>query len=388
MFKKNYDYIIVATILICHYLYLSNFSNLYIYEIYDYYLGVNNTFHDFFWYPSNAFINKINVFNQFEANYPSNQPAPNYSLLHTIIFTPFGKLNYNFSKILYLITNLILLFEIYRLLRKNFFLDNKIFFLFCFFLFSPTLIFCLKVGQYSIFCLWGFLIFFTSNNRLFKFIGILIATLKYTFAPIIFFYLFFEKNFLTIITLIIVNIFAVYFYSIYFDVSFINALINPVLTGWKTQATGVGDLLSLLGNYPKFPFNIIIILSTIFILHYFIHYNLRRCRKFDFIIVSIITLISLRHLSYDYIFIMPIILMLSDKIKIKSKIILLIIFFYFLFILPWTILEPIRYTKIFILFNLVLNLILLFIVLKLEIKNKYYKYYNLILDKYFLRKHK
>ena len=68
MFKKNYDYIIVATILICHYLYLSNFSNLYIYEIYDYYLGVNNTFHDFFWYPSNAFINKINVFNQFEAN--------------------------------------------------------------------------------------------------------------------------------------------------------------------------------------------------------------------------------------------------------------------------------------------------------------------------------
>ena len=54
----------------------------------------------------------------------------------------------------------------------------------------------------------------------------------------------------------------------------------------------------------------------------------------------------------------------------------------------WTILEPIRYTKIFILFNLVLNLILLFIVLKLEIKNKYYKYYNLILDKYFLRKHK
>ena len=85
---------------------------------------------------------------------------------------------------------------------------------------------------------------------------------------------------------------------------------------------------------------------------------------------------------------MPIILMLSEKIKIKSKIILLIIFFYFLFILPLTILEPIRYTKIFILFNLVLNLILLFIVLESEIKNKYYKYYNLILDKYFLRKHK
>jgi hypothetical protein len=44
--------------------------------------------------------------------------------------------------------------------------------------------------------------------------------------------------------------------------------------------------------------------------------------------------------------------------------------------------------RIINIFNLVLNLILLFIVLESEIKNKYYKYYNLILDKYFLRKHK
>jgi hypothetical protein len=77
---------------------------------------------------------------------------------------------------------------------------------------------------------------------------------------------------------------------------------------------------------------------------------------------------SLKHLNYDYIFIFPVILLLFEKINFKSKIILSIVIFYFLFILPWSIIEPIRYTKYFIFFNLSLNLILLMIALKLIVK--------------------
>jgi len=369
--KKNYDQVIIGLILVCHFLYLSNSSKLFIYEFYDYYLGVGNTFHDFFWYPSYAIIKKINIFDQFSsgvpAPYPSGHPAPNYSILHSIIFTPFGALNYNLSKIFYLFINLILLFSIYNQL-KNFFLKKNLIFFFCIFLFSPALILCLKVGQYTIFCLWGFILFFNSNNKLFKFTGILIATGKYTFAPIVGFYLFFSKKFTVLLFLLAANIAAILFYSIYFDMSVVSALKNPILMGWKTQAIGAGDLLSFLGNHPRFPFNIIIVLLIFFILKCFIYFNSRRSKVFDLVILSILTLMSLKHLNYDYIFIFPVILLLFEKINFKSKIILSIVIFYFLFILPWSIIEPIRYTKYFIFFNLSLNLILLMIALKLIVK--------------------
>jgi hypothetical protein len=213
-------------------------------------------------------------------------------------------------------------------------------------------------------------LFFSSNNKLLKLTGILIATGKYTFAPIVGFYLFFQKKFTMLLFLLVTNIAAVLFYSIYFDISVLSALKNPILMGWKTQAIGAGDLLSFLGNHPRFPFNIIIVLLIFFILNCFIYFNSRRSKVFDLVILSILTLMSLKHLNYDYIFIFPAILLLFEKINFKSKIILSIIIFYFLFILPWSIIETIRYTKYFIFFNFMLNIVLLLITFKSIMTNK------------------
>jgi len=375
---KNYDYVIIGSILTCHFIYLGNFSNLFFYEIYDYYLQTGNHLRDFFWYPSNALINKINVFDTYLKEYnfssfPPGYPPPNYSLLHTLIFIFFGVLPLPVARIFYLFTNLILLFFIYKQLKNICLNNNIIFFLFCLFLFSPTLILCLKMGQYTVFCLWGFVTYFNNNKLFFKFLGLLIATAKYTFAPIIGLYLLFEKKFMMFFFLITSNVLAVLFYSIYFEISFVNALINPILMGWKTQAIGAGDLLSFLGNHPKFPFNVIVVLLVFFLLKYLIYFNSKRSAIYDLTVVCILTLMSLKHLSYDYIFIFPTTLMLLEKISLRSKIILMIIIFYYLFILPWSIIEPIRYTKTLIFFNMTLNFILLFIVLSPEIKNKYYK---------------
>jgi len=377
--KKNYDDIIVGIILTSHFLYLGNISNLYFYEIYDHYLKTSNDFRDFFWYPSNAFLNKINIFDTYlnEYNfrsYPPGYTPPNYSILHTLIFLPFGFLPFSISVKFYLFLNLILLFFIYKKLKYKFQTYNKsIFLLFILFIFSPALILCLKIGQYTIFCLWGFLVYFTNkNNRLFfKFLGLLLATGKYTFAPIVGLYLLLQRKFKIFFLLIIINITAVLFYSIYFNISFQTALINPILMGWKTQAIGAGDLLSFLGNHPRFPFNIIIVLLIFFILKCFIYFNSRRSKVFDLIILSILTLMSLKHLNYDYIFIFPAILLLFEKINFKSKIILSIIIFYFLFILPGSIIETIRYAKYFIFFNFMLNIVLLLITFKSIMTNKH-----------------
>ena len=157
--------------------------------------------------------------------------------------------------------NLILLFFIYKKLKYKFKTYNKsIFLLFILFLFSPALILCLKIGQYTIFCLWGFLIYFTNNNNklFFKFLGLLLATGKYTFAPIVGLYLLLQRKFKIFFLLITLNITAVLFYSIYFNISFQAAFVSPIIMGWNTQAIGAGDLLSFLGNHPKFPFNILI----------------------------------------------------------------------------------------------------------------------------------
>ena len=377
--KNNYDFIIIFLILFFHFLYLLNFYQLPIYLFYDYYLQIPSLFQDFFWYPSNALINNINVYDlYFEKNsireYQPGYPPPNYSILHTIIFLPFGFFSFETSKKIYLFINMLLLFGIYQIL-KNYYKNNKIFFLYIFFLFSPLLVHLLKVGQYSIFCLWGFTVYFYKNNNHFlKFIGLLISTLKYTFAPIIGLYLLLERKFKILFYLILTNIAATIFYSTYFNISFAKALLNPILMGWKTQAVGAGDLLSFLGNHPQFPFNIVVVALIFFFLKYFIYFNTKRIIVFDLILICVLSLMSFKHLNYDYILVFPAILLIFEKISNKSKIILSCIIFYFLFILPFFLIEAIRYTKYFIFFNLLLNLILLVITLKLILKKNFLNY--------------
>lgn len=381
--KNNYDLFLVFLILFFHFLYLSSFYKLPIYSIYDYYLKTPSDLRDFFWYPSKAFLEKVNIFETYlnEYNFRSYPPGfvpPNYSILHTLIFIPFGFLPFSLSKIFYLFINLILLFNVYKKLRDTLYVKNKKFFLFfCVFLISPTLMLCLKLGQYSIFCLWGFVMYFTTKKLHFtKFISLLIATAKYTFLPIISLYLLLEKKFKIFFFIIFANIVPVIIYSVYFDISVISALIAPIIMGWKTQAIGAGDLLSFLGNHPQFPFNIIVVALIFFFLKYFIYFNTKRIRVFDLILICILSLMSFKHLNYDYIVIFPAILLIFEKINNKSKIILSCIVFYFLFILPCFLIEPIRYTKYFIFFNLLLSLILLVITLGLILKKKIFNYFD------------
>ena len=169
--KNNYDFIIIFLILFFHFLYLLNLYQFPIYLFYDYYLKIPTLFQDFFWFPSNALINNINVYElYFEKNnireYLPGYPPPNYSILHTIIFLPFGFFSFETSKKIYLLVNMFLLFNIYQIF-KNYYKNNKIFYLYIFFLFSPLLIHLLKVGQYTIFCLWGFIIYFYKNKNQF-----------------------------------------------------------------------------------------------------------------------------------------------------------------------------------------------------------------------------
>lgn len=385
--KNNYDFIIIFLILFFHFLYLLNLYQFPIYLFYDYYLKIPTSFQDFFWFPSNALINNINVYElYFEKNnireYLPGYPPPNYSILHTIIFLPFGFFSFETSKKIYLLVNMFLLFNIYQIF-KNYYKNNKIFYLYIFFLFSPLLIHLLKVGQYTIFCLWGFIIYFYKNkNQSLQFIGFLISTLKYTFAPIISLYLLFEGKLKILFISIVLNIIAIIFYSLHFNISFELALANPILMGWKAQAIGVGDLLSFLGNHPQFPFNIMVVALFFFFLKYFIYFNTKRVRVFDLILICVLSLMSFKHLNYDYIVIFPAILLIFEKINNKSKIILSCIVFYFLFILPCFLIEPMRYTKYFIFFNLLLNLILLAITLELILKKKIFNY----LDKQYNKK--
>jgi hypothetical protein len=134
--------------------------------------------------------------------------------------------------------------------------------------------------------------------------------------------------------------------------------------GWKTQAIGAGDLLSFLGNHPQFPFNTIVVTLVFFFLKYFIYINTKRIRVFDLILICILSLMSFKHLNYDYILVLPAILLIFENITNKNKIILSCIIFYYLFILPCFLIELIRYTKYFIFFNFTLNIVLLFITLK------------------------
>ena len=369
MFKiKNLVFFFIFSIILIFIQFSYQFSFLDIYNI-------NYSFQDLKYSGSKLFLNDENIYKIYFDD-PSDQRIlgsqyPNYSITSIYFHLPLGFFSFDLANIIWRVFSIILLAHIY-IIFSNYELNikNKDFILFgsmIFLIFSKPFHVLINTGNFSIVCFWAYIFyFFGKKNNIF--ISLLISSIKYSFAPILFFYAIYKKNFLKILLVCFVTILFLIHFSYKFDYDFIKLMVAPLQIGASSTASGFLDFQTLLGNHPKNIFlRYGLILITSLSLFYIILKYTQRNELFDLSIVSILTILFYKHLYYDIIFLLPV-LIYSFKVEIKQRCVLNTIIFYYWFISYLDFFEFIKYWKSFMLFNNILLIICLGVLIFNNIK--------------------
>ncbi len=334
----------------------------------------NTNFSDLQWSPSVLFSQNIDVYKSFYENKLQDlifgSGFPNYSTVSIYIHLFMSKMSFeNATKIWFLLFNLIMIY-LYRVLKnKTDLKEIHIFVILIFFIFSKPYMQLLSSGQFSIVSFFSFFLYFFFNKEK-KFIGYFLISIKYSFLPIILIYdlIRYKRLIFFILTLILSLIFVLH-YTIYFGSNFFDNLVAPILIGKATSASGVLDLQTLLGDilnndFLKYIFLFIIGTLSIIIIYKYTNREV----IFDLSICSLLTLLIFKHLYYDFVLLLPVLIysIIKTKKLIKILIILVIFYFWFLYLNVYSI--PFLYLKIFQFINFVILNFLLFAIVFTNLK--------------------
>lgn len=352
MFNNSKILFLIYFIFLC----LIQFS--YQFNIISFYQINLEMMNDVKWSGSKLFLQDLNIYeiyvqNKFDPRIKFAQ-YPNYSILSIYFHIPIGLLDWNNIEIIWRIISIILMSHIFIILiYANLKIKDQkliIFFSMLLLIFSKPFHILINNGNYSIFCFWAFIFyFFGKKNNIF--ISLLISSIKYSFAPILFLHSFLSKNYLNIFLVIFLSLIALIHFSIKFDVNFFQTMISPLNIGSTSAASGYLDLQTFLGNHPNNTTlrYLIIFLLSLFVYLFLSKYS-NRSKLFDLCIVTFITLLFYKHLYYDTIFLLPL-LVYSFKIDNKFKYLPILIIIYFWFISYNEYFSVIRYWKSFLIFN-------------------------------------
>ena len=370
MFKiKNLGFFFIFSIILIFIQFSYQFSFLDIYNI-------NYSFQDLKYSGSKLFLNDENIYKIYFDD-PSDQRIlgsqyPNYSITSVYFHLPLGFFSFDLANIIWRVFSIILLSHIYIII-SNYELNikNKDFILFgsmIFLIFSKPFHVLINTGNFSIVCFWAYIFyFFGKKNNIF--ISLLVSSIKYSFAPILFFYAIYKKNFLKILLVCFVTILFLIHFSYKFDYDFIKLMVAQLQIGASSTASGFLDFQTLLGNHPKNIFlrHGLILIASLSLFYIILKYT-QRNELFDLSIVSILTILFYKHLYYDIIFLLPV-LIYSFKVEIKQRCVLNTIIFYYWFISYLDFFEFMKYWKSFMLFNNILLIICLGVLIFNNIKN-------------------
>jgi hypothetical protein len=303
-----------------------------------YALLVANTFGsiDFQYSPTAIFRDQINPYDYFLYS-PTKEKiimsqAPVYAHFLYIFLFPFTLLKWEGARLAWSIINVLLGFIIVIFLCKknklNFY--DTLFILSIFFLSTPFRV-CVGNGQISLLVLASFCCVFIKNIKI-KSIFLGLSYIKYSFAPILAFAIFFKYGFKYLFISGLLGLLGWIFFSIYLHQEIFYTLLQPLQVGLKAfgYSLTIGDLFTILNNFFKFNpyFSILIVLFF----NLYISKKISKIRN-DLLflsLISIINLMSFGHLIYDYIFLLPLLIYnFKNKNKTSSKISIFIIFYFF-----------------------------------------------------------
>lgn len=337
----------------------------------------NFTSSDFLWVPTKMLTENVNFYQLVIDELYLSDPlfeggrkyfnAPVYTILHYYIMYPLGLTSFNVAKEIWLIINCAIIAHTILLISANTKVSKKKIILILFiFLFSKSLVYSVALGQFSIICLYAFVCYFFMKNKVIKIFTIIFAFTKLTFSPILGIYLLLKKEKLIIALLFSTHLLAVIFFSFQTGGDIIKNFFYQFSIPQKYQTSGAIDFMTIIGNNPPPPFNFIltIIVSSFF---YILYYkNTKRDELSDLCAISLFTIIFIRHLYYDMVFLLPMLFLLFREKKINKTCLLIIIYFFYFYFNSITY-GSIRYNKFFMIINF---FIIFFNVYYLYKKNK------------------
>lgn len=290
---------------------------------------------DLQWSGASLLLRGINPFQEWLSGNINHEiillQIPNYLHLLYFILLPLGSLDFNAAKVAWLAVNLTCtVLVLYLAAEELHFSKEKTMLTACLFLISTPFRNTLGNGQISIIVLLCFMLSLLSESKITKGISSSIAIIKYSFAPPLILSLLYDRYYLSVLFAAMTNLVAVIVFCYLFKIDFIDGLVLPLKVSTLGVRIGTADIMSIFelkfgrGNQINYVISIAFCL-TVF---YFFIKTTKRNRLLDLAFISLLSLASFKHLSYDFVFLLPLLLAAVNGLLSRPLVIYGIIFWF------------------------------------------------------------
>jgi hypothetical protein len=295
---------------------------------------------DFQFSPSVLFVDKINPYEYFLEGNKENiimyAQWPSYAHLTYILFSPFTFLDWDNARLFWSIINLFFSFFCVIILSKQKKISSSQTLLVCLiFLCSTPFRNCIGTGNQTFLILFIFLSFFIGNWKTKNFcLGI--SFIKYTFSPVLIFFIYLKDSFKGLFLSSLSCIFGWLIFSYYLDQNIFETLMQPLDVAFEGfhQGSARSDIFTIIGYFNYFSHFIYFDLARTLIVIYFsilISKDILKINgNFNHLnLILISSLFLFPHLMYDFIVLLPAFINSISKIRFLSAKLSLLIILYF-----------------------------------------------------------
>lgn len=305
--------------------------------IHSFYDAINGSW-DMQWSPSTLLLSGVNPYQWWLNGNPNQQiimhQQPNY--LHTlyVLMLPLASLSWHTAKIIWALLNISFGISIaYYLGKKENLSTITRLIVGLFFICSASFQNAIASGQQSLFVLFFTMAAFYCQKNAFYIFNASLAITKYSFAPPLILYEYYRNGFKKIIGIMLVTMIFILLFSAIVKENPITVTAYPFIIS-KTSALGQADIMSLcmiflpikLSYLPHF----LSLLCAWFLMHIYYKTHYHRWVMLDFAYVNLVSLASFKHLNYDFIFLLPL-LISAIHFKKAHRLFIFIVIFWFWF---------------------------------------------------------
>lgn len=286
---------------------------------------------DFQWSPLNLLVSGQNPYNmyldgQYDQFIFTGFPVYYHSVY--VLLSPLGYLDRNTAIIIYQLMNIVFMVIFYYLYSKSIENENHRFHVMVAFLLllsSTSFRVAMGNGQLSIFVLsfYSFFLFLSSKHVYSSHLLASVGIAKYSFAPNFLLHIFLSRKYLSLVYIFIISLLCMLVFEYMSNSNFFSSMFSPIEIWTKGDtflnrgvtpdgplAPGNGDLMSImkvLEFKSLYYLTIPIILSILLHLFYFKYEG--RDILHDFGIIGLLSLMFYQHLFYDYVLLLPLLLL-------------------------------------------------------------------------------
>jgi hypothetical protein len=292
---------------------------------------------DFQWSPTVLLLDGENPYEVYLNGDPDSAlikaQTPNYAHAMYLMLTPFGLMDWGVAKIAWALLNVAVGFLIVLILSELLKLSkDKTLFVFLTFFASNSFRIGLGNGQHGLIMLLAFLVIPVSRKYWSSFTAG-IGYFKYSFAPPFAAYLFFRRGTFQFFASLLPGITGFFVFWIITGGPFWETLTQPLLVSSQGVALGSADIMTIaekLTNegsiYHYIGYYLLPILLSLCGAYYASKKIIEKSSSFAFL--CLISLVSFKHLSYDFVFLLPAFAVAIKNIKnISSKYVISVILF-------------------------------------------------------------